>query len=169
MVRACCVSRKFSPKLPYSDGRHDSRCAHATVSTGQPLPAYSRQLVSLPFITSCIREARVPPAEAGLCLESRLRLHVRALPKQRRDRIEITAANGFRSQLVAALSVHPACLPTLADPRAPGHPWATTVALHEAYASNRHRNKPPSAYASARCERLRRRIRGALLSFACPC
>jgi hypothetical protein len=29
-----------------------------------------------------------------------------------------------------------------ADPRAPGRPWATTVALHEAYASNRHRNKP---------------------------
>ncbi len=29
-----------------------------------------------------------------------------------------------------------------AELRAPGRPWATTVALREAYASNRHRNKP---------------------------
>jgi hypothetical protein len=47
LVWACCVRSKFSLHLAYSEGKRASGCSHVTLSTGRPLPAYSRRLVSL--------------------------------------------------------------------------------------------------------------------------
>ena len=47
LVWACFVRRKFWPHLAYLDGERASGCSHVTPSTGRPLPAYSRRLVSL--------------------------------------------------------------------------------------------------------------------------
>jgi hypothetical protein len=41
----CAVS--FRHIWHITDGRHASGCSHVTLSTGRPLPAYSRRLVSL--------------------------------------------------------------------------------------------------------------------------
>ena len=153
---------------------------------------------------------------------------VRVLPSQSCDQIEVTAPNGFRSQLVAD-APGASCIST--DPRGTGtsvgdrgsavearshvarlfkvshrcadRSWAgprlvqlaarqlTAVAppLQGPVASARScvplrvraittgishlRSRsflgPPGTYASVGCTRLRRRIRGALLLFACPC
>ena len=47
LIWACCVRSKFSPHLAYSDGKRASGCSYVTLSTGRPLPAYWRRLVSL--------------------------------------------------------------------------------------------------------------------------
>jgi len=85
LVWACCVRRKFSPHLAYSDRKRASRCSHATSkhrATSAGLLATAGEPASRTFLMpcACIRDARVPLAAAGLRLERRLRWHVRALP-----------------------------------------------------------------------------------------
>ena len=47
LVWACFGCSKFSPHLAYCGWYTRVRCSHVTLSTGRPLPAYSRRLVSL--------------------------------------------------------------------------------------------------------------------------
>ena len=83
LVWACCVRRKFSPHLAYSDRKRASRCSHATSkhrAASAGLLATAGEPASCTFLMRCIRDARVPLAAAGLRLERRLRWQVRALP-----------------------------------------------------------------------------------------
>ena len=83
LVWACCVRRKFSPHLAYSDRKRASRCSHATSkhwAASAGLLATAGEPASCTFLMPCIRNARVPQAAAGLRLERRLSWHVRALP-----------------------------------------------------------------------------------------
>ena len=83
LIWACCVRRKSSPHLAYSDRRRASRCSHAASkhrAASAGLLATAREPASCTFLMPCIRDARVPLAAAGLRLERRLRWHVRALP-----------------------------------------------------------------------------------------
>jgi hypothetical protein len=82
-VRACRVRKPIHPTLAHSDGNRASSCAHtrlalSAASAGQFGCACEHD--SCIFLVLCIRDARVPPAAAGLRLESRHRWHMRALP-----------------------------------------------------------------------------------------
>ena len=82
LVWACCVRRKFSPHLAYSDRKRASGCSHATSkhrAASAGLLATAGEPASGKFLMPCIRDARVPLAAAGLRLERRLRWQVRAL------------------------------------------------------------------------------------------
>jgi hypothetical protein len=59
LVWACCVRSKFSPHLAYFDRKRASGCSHVTLSTGRPLPAYSRRLVSLQATCSLCQAYRM--------------------------------------------------------------------------------------------------------------
>jgi hypothetical protein len=71
------------PNSADSDGKRASWCSHVTLSTGRPstgLFATAGETASRTLPMRCIRDAGVPQAAAGLCLESCLRWHVRASP-----------------------------------------------------------------------------------------
>ena len=143
LVWAYFVRRKFLPHLAYSDGKRASRCSQVALSTAQPLPAHSRRLVSLQAARSlchsygmhgsrrqqqaCVWKA----ASGGRCV----RYH-----GYRCDLIEI---NSLEWLPCAACSSAPDVSCIFADPRAPGRPCATAVALasHTSHGSSslRHR------------------------------
>jgi hypothetical protein len=112
LVWACCVRRTFSATPAYSDGKRASGCSHVTLSTGRPLPAYSRRLVRVQATCSlcqaCGMDAFRRQQQAcvwnagsgGWCV----RLH-----GNRCDLIEITAPDGLRVQFVAMFRMHAAC------------------------------------------------------------
>ena len=110
-------------------GKRASGCSHVTLSTGRPLPAYSRRLVSLQAAHSlchaygmhasrwqqqaCVWNA----ASGGRCV----RYH-----GNRCDLIEINSP-GWPPRATCGNARDVPCIS--ADPRASGRPWATVVAL----------------------------------------
>ena len=109
----CAVS--FRRIRHIADGKRASGCSHVTLSTGRPLPAYSRRLVSLSLRLQAARslchaygmhtssrkqQACVwNAASAGPCV----RYH-----GNRCDLSEVAAPNGVRLQLAAMLRMYPA-------------------------------------------------------------
>jgi len=82
LVWACCVRRKFSPHLAYSDRKRASGCSHATSkhrAASAGLLATAGESASCTFLMPCMHSSR-RQATAGLRLERRLRWHVRASP-----------------------------------------------------------------------------------------
>jgi hypothetical protein len=69
---ACCARRKCSPNPAYSDSKRVSRCSHVTLSTTQPLPAYSRRLVSLQ--AACFFQPEAQPEAFNQLLKARIRM-----------------------------------------------------------------------------------------------
>ena len=124
-------AQKLSPHLAYADGRRASGCSHVTLSTGRPpsLPAYSRRLVSLQAACSTChtyvmqasgrqqQACHWSAASAGLCV----RYH-----GDRCDLIEINSP-GWPPRATRGKVPDASCMS--ADPRAPGRPCATAVAL----------------------------------------
>ena len=105
------------------------RCAHATLGTGQSLPAYSRRLVSLQAVDrfvlahgTCLRSAGCSASD----LEPRCLVACACTMCTSCDLIEVTAPNGVRLQPVADAR-GASCISV--DPRAAGRPRATTVVL----------------------------------------
>jgi hypothetical protein len=99
-------------------------------STGRPLPAYSRRLVSLQATCSLCQAygmhcTRPAGSSAGMRLERRRRWHVRASPSQ-----SLRSDRGHRPERLplAACSRYLGISCMSADPRAPGCRWATAVA-----------------------------------------
>ena len=105
----CAVSSRHIWHI--ADGRRASGCSHVTLSTGRPLPAYSRRLVSLQAARSlcdaygmhasrwqqqaCVWNA----ASGGMCV----RYH-----GDHCDPSEVAAPNGVRLQPVGIIWVYPA-------------------------------------------------------------
>ena len=129
LVWACCVRSKFSPHLAFRMVNARPGACMRLRSTGRPLPAYSRRLVSLQAARSlchangmhasrrqqqaCVWNA----ASAGTCVHDH---------GNRCDLIEI---NSPEWPPLAACSNAPSISCISADHRATGRPWATAVAL----------------------------------------
>jgi hypothetical protein len=83
LVWACFVRSKFSPHLAYSDRKRASGGSHATSkhrAASAGLLATAGEPASCTFLMSCIRDARVSQAAAGLRLKKRLSWSARACP-----------------------------------------------------------------------------------------
>jgi hypothetical protein len=105
-VWACRVRTTFSPNPAYSDGKRTSRCSHVTLSTGRPLPARSRWLVSLQAACSLCRAYGMHASrrQQQACVWNAAAVSTCARYHCNRcDLIETTAPNDFRLQLVAML------------------------------------------------------------------
>ena len=130
LVWACFVRRKFSPHLAYSDGKRGSGCSQATSkhrAASAGLLATAGEPASDMFIMTCIRDARVQQAAAGLRLRSRLSWHMRV--RHHRNRCDLNEAAAPEWLPCAACSSAPDASCISADPRAPGRPCATAVAV----------------------------------------
>ena len=130
LVWTCCVRRKLSPHLAYLDRKRASGCSHATSkhrAASAGLFATAGEPASCMFLMPCIRNARVPQAAAGLRLRSRLSWHVRV--RHHRNRCDLNEAAAPEWLPCAACSSAPDASCISADPRAPGRPCATAVAV----------------------------------------
>ena len=142
-VWACCVRRKFSPYLAYSDGKRASGGSQATSkhrAASAGLLATAGEPASGTFLMPCIRYARVPQAAAGLRLERR---PAGTCVRDRGNRCGLIEINSPEWLPLAACSNAPGISCISADQRARGRPWATAVVLashmSRACSSLRHR------------------------------
>ena len=129
-VRACRMRKYKHPTLSHSDGKPrvqlSSHATRAQSGLCRPIWVSLRACkLHLPCAmhTGCARPAGSSRLASG---KPPPMARARVLPSQSCDQIEVTAPNGFRLQLVADA---PGASCISADPRAPGHPWATAVAL----------------------------------------
>ena len=130
LVWTCCVRRKLSPHLAYLDRKRASGCSHATSkhrAASAGLLATAGEPASDMFIMTWIRDARVQQAAAGLLLRSRLSWHVHV--RHHRNRCDLNEAAAPEWLPCAACSSAPDASCISADPRAPGRPCATAVAV----------------------------------------
>jgi len=124
----CAVSSRHIWHI--ADGRRASGCSHATSkhrAASAGLLATAGEPASCTFLMPCIRNARVPQAAAGLRLRSRLSWHVRV--RHHRNRCDLNEAAAPEWLPCAACSSAPDASCISADPRAPGRPCATAVAV----------------------------------------
>ena len=101
------------------DSKHRAASAGLFATAGEP--------ASCTFLMPCIRDARVQQAAAGLLLRSRLSWHVRV--RHHRNRCDLNEAAAPEWLPCAACSSAPGVSCISADPRAPGRPCATAVAV----------------------------------------
>ena len=164
--------------LHIPDGqRAPNRCAHATLGTGRPLPAYSRRLASLQAVEPfelCAWGVSAPRG-CSCCLRPGTRVRaVTSAHRAIRSRLQRTqmlpAAIGRPTMAARQLA---AVAQPLQGPVASARSCVPlrmrSITTGVSHLRSRSFIGPRSAYAFARCCRLRRRICDALLLFACPC
>ena len=112
-----------------ADGIRASGCSHVTLSTGRPLPAYSRRLVSLQATCSLCHAYGMHASRRQQQACVRYAASAGTSVCHHGDRCDLSevAAPGWLP--LAACSNAPDVSCMSADARASGRPWATVVAL----------------------------------------